>query len=167
MCDQFDFQCNQDRLVLNLKVYIMTTFVLKKYQEKTNSTNNDSSDNTQESKTEELSEDLTIKIEGSVSEIVAQALYKAMKNQVEITEIADNEETDVKAITTEAINNNPIDVFKSIKQNDVVFISNHGFTTAKEEWFLTNIANKTSSVFYTVESFIRYISNHFGIQNAG
>ena len=133
----------------------MTTFILKKYNEK-----NDQQDQPTE---QQLSEDakreeLSITVVGSISEIVAKALQKALAKDVDIREQPDDDETPTKAISTEDINNAPLDTFNSIKQNDVVFIHNdHGFKTTQEEWFLTNIGNKTANVFYTLESFISHI----------
>ncbi len=135
----------------------MATFVLKKYEEK----KNDISESKPVEKTgEEIPQEdqkLVITVTGTIAEIVANALNKVLSNKVEVIENEDPALSDIKAVSTEDINNNPIDTFNSIKNNDVVFIYNSGFKTAKEEWFLTNLPNKNSNVFYTIESFISYI----------
>lgn len=136
----------------------MTTFVLKKYAEKEETNEN------LESKEEKDSEEMTITVVGSVSEIVAKALNKVLDKQLEIKQQEDNASSDVKAISTEDINTNPVDTFNSIKPNDVVFIHNNGFKTKEEEWFLTNIGNKTQNVFYTVESFIKFIQKKLNLK---
>lgn len=135
----------------------MTTFVLKKYEttdpEQTSQQAPAMNEDTQK-------EELTVSVVGSISEIVANALYKALAHKVHIHETPDTnlgETNDTKAISTEDINSAPLDTFNSIKKDDVVFIHNKGFKTAQEEWFLTNIPNKTANVFYTVESFINHI----------
>ena len=144
----------------------MTTFVLKKYEETSTSPNNDSEQNNTNIEKEEV----TIKVEGSISEIVAKALQSVLANKVVMKELADdNKETTsdeksiVKAVSTEEINLHPLDTFNSINKNDIVFIQNKGFKTSQEEWFLTNISNKTDNVFYSVESLISYISKKLGV----
>lgn len=135
----------------------MATFVLKKYEEKKSDLSQaDPVEKTDESTPEE-DEKLVITVTGTVAEIVANALNKVLSNKVEVIESEDSSLADIKAVSTEDINSNPVDTFNSIKNNDVVFIYNSGFKTAKEEWFLTNLPNKNSNVFYTIESFISYI----------
>lgn len=144
----------------------MATFILKKYQppeENNNSSEIDSSnDATKESKTPE---ELQITITGSISEIVSKALYASLKNTANIsvdTDDANAEDSSVKVVSTEDINLDPIEAFKGIKKDDVVFIvNNKPFNTAKEEWFLLNLNNKTNKVIYTMESFLQYINSQF------
>lgn len=139
----------------------MTTFVLKKYEDKKEEDASTNIENKEENKESEV----VIKVYGSVAEIVANALNKVLENKVEVKEIAEDQESDtvVKAITTEDINSKPLDTFNSINKNDIVFISNNGFKTAQEEWFLTNIENKTSNVFYSVESLIKFVTRKLGV----
>jgi len=142
----------------------MTTFVLKKYDQTNNDTNKDPSDleEIDSDENKETNNEITFKVEGTISKIVASALYSVFSNKVKIEEIEEtvpeNNEI-IKAISTEDINKDPISTFNSINKEDVVFIKNKGFTTSKEEWFLTNIPNKTNKVFYTIESLIKYIAN--------
>lgn len=139
----------------------MATFILKKYEENKDEQNNDSAKQAQ-AKVED--ERMTVTVVGSISEIVAKALYKALANKVNIEEQPDDAASDTKAISTEDINSAPLDTFNSINPNDAVFIhSEHGFKTREEEWFLTNIGNKTENVFYTVESFIKYIQQKLNV----
>ena len=138
----------------------MTTFVLKKY----NQEKNINEPNPTEEKKEEAPEELTITVTGTISEIVANALNKAFASKVDIEEVAeDDRDADIKAVSTENINTDPLVTFESIHKGDIVFIHNQGFKTAAEEWFLTNIPNKTSNVFYTIESFIKFVKNKFKI----
>lgn len=133
----------------------MTTFVLKKYDNSVQSPNSES--NSEIKPTEEI----TIKVEGSVAEIVASALQRVLANKVNIQEVEDNQDTEnteqVKAISTEEINKDPLKAFNSINKQDIVFIQNKGFKTSTEEWFLLNIPNKTNTVFYTVESLLKHV----------
>lgn len=133
----------------------MTTFVLKKYDNSVQSPNSES--NSEIKPTEEV----TIKVEGSVAEIVASALHSVLANKVNIQEVEDNQDTEnteqVKAISTEEINKDPLKAFNSINKQDIVFIQNKGFKTSTEEWFLLNIPNKTNTVFYTVESLLKHV----------
>lgn len=133
----------------------MTTFVLKKYDNSVQSPNSET--NTEIKPTEEV----TIKVEGSVAEIVASALQSVLANKVNIQEVEDNQDTEnteqVKAISTEEINKDPLKAFNSINKQDIVFIQNKGFKTSTEEWFLLNIPNKTNTVFYTVESLLKHV----------
>lgn len=133
----------------------MTTFVLKKYDNSVQSPNSET--NTEIKPTEEV----TIKVEGSVAEIVASALQRVLANKVNIQEVEDNQDTEnteqVKAISTEEINKDPLKAFNSINKQDIVFIQNKGFKTSTEEWFLLNIPNKTNTVFYTIESLLKHV----------
>lgn len=133
----------------------MTTFVLKKYDNSVQSPNSES--NSEIKPTEEV----TIKVEGSVAEIVASALQSVLANKVNIQEVEDNQDTEnteqVKAISTEEINKDPLKAFNSINKQDIVFIQNKGFKTSTEEWFLLNIPNKTNTVFYTIESLLKHV----------
>lgn len=133
----------------------MTTFVLKKYDNSVQSPNSET--NTEIKPTEEV----TIKVEGSVAEIVASALQRVLANKVNIQEVEDNQDTEnteqVKAISTEEINKDPIKAFNAINKQDIVFIQNKGFKTSTEEWFLLNIPNKTNTVFYTIESLLKHV----------
>lgn len=137
----------------------MTTFVLKKYEEQPLSPNTAEVDKPQppQAGTAAPAKEINILVQGSIAEIVGAALRKALGRDVEITEVTDSSDASVKALSTEAINTDPLATFRSIQANDAVFIQNHGFTTREEEWFLTNLPNKTSNVFYTVESFVRYV----------
>lgn len=131
----------------------MTTFILKKYE--------DNKENiTTKEKEDTSNNDLLITIDGSISEIIIKALYKALDNNIEINE-QNTEESNIKVISTENINKLPLDTFNSIQKNDIVFIYNRGFKTSQEEWFLTNIFNKTNNIYYTLESFINFIKNKF------
>lgn len=138
----------------------MATFILKKYDE--NASQQDT-DQTKQINEETQKEQLTVSVVGSISEIVAKALYKALANKAEVVEKPDDEASSTKAISSEDINSAPLETFNSIQQNDAVFIHNNGFKTKEEEWFLTNIGNKTENVFYTVESFISYIKKKLNL----
>lgn len=145
----------------------MPTFVLKKYNQE-NNVNNETKelDNTTNQDTNNINNDkeLTITVTGTVAEIVANALNKVFENKVEITKTEeDKTDSNIKAISTESVNSLPLDTFNFINKDDIVFIYNKGFSTAKEEWFLTNIENKTKNVFYTIESFIKFIKTKLEI----
>lgn len=114
---------------------------------------------------ESINEDsLQIEISGSVSGLVALALQKVLSDKNVRMEVEDSDEevkevkSSIKAITSEDINSDPVKAFKSISKSDVVYIQTEGFNTAQEEWFLTNLPNKTDNVFYSVESAVNYLS---------
>lgn len=148
---------------------IMTTFVLKKYEEPTQSPNSESELNNDEPTNQEEEKGLVIKVEGSVAEIVAHALHQALGNQANIEQKQDDLEkngqvdANVKTVSTEEINLDPIKSFNQIEKDDVVFIQNKGFKTAKEDWFLLNLENKTKNVFYSVESLINYVKARLNV----
>lgn len=155
----FNSNAKQDRLVKD-EDFEMPTFVLKKYEEKTQTTNPEENQEPQ-SVEPAVKKEMTVEISGSISEIVANALNKVLVNKnVEMTE-QENAESSVKAISTEDINNDPLTALNNIKQTDVLLISGTGFTTPKEEWFLTNIEDKVDKVFYSVEAFVNYIAGEF------
>lgn len=139
----------------------MTTFVLKKYEPKKE---DDTIEKTKETKEDNNTLDkIKITADTSISEIISELLYKKLPNvKIEI-EKEDKNESTIKAVSTENINSDPIKTFNSININDTIFIINKGFRTSKEEWFLTNLENKTSNIIYTEESFIRFIKSKLGI----
>lgn len=146
----------------------MPTFLLKKYNtspdENVNKeTQEQPAEQSSEQKEDQSPETMMITVSGSISQIVATALNKVLQNTnvtIEETETED-QSSSIKAISIEDINKEPVDTLRNIHDNDFVFIHTNGFSTAKEEWFLTNIANKTNRIVYTLESFIRHIKTHF------
>ena len=143
----------------------MAVFVLKKYavpEEGEKEEESVAAGPTDEEKKEE--ESFSIHVTGSISEIIAKALQKTLANkEVEVSELEEEhvDEADVaaKAISTEDIRDEPVKTLRSISDNDVVFISSEGFNTKTDEWFLLNLNNKTKNVFYTVNSFMNYVSD--------
>lgn len=133
----------------------MTTFTLKKYEIQ----------KPDEQKKEEIPNEsqqekqVTIKIEGSISEIIANSLNKLLQqNNSELTETKDETpSTSVKAITTEDINTDPVTCYKNIEDNDVLYIASNGFKTAAESWFLYNVSARNIKTFYTQEALLSYL----------
>ncbi|QXN70488.1 hypothetical protein AGENTSMITH_84 [Bacillus phage vB_BspM_AgentSmith] len=146
----------------------MTTFILKKYEEKTEEapqSTEGSPEGTTSPPVEE--QQVTINVDASVAEIVAKTLLEVLGNRATIQQLADKNKEEqgnnpqARVVTTESINNDPIATLRSVSPNDILLISNEGFHTEKEEWFLTNVTNKTPTVFYSVESFVKHISSLF------
>ncbi|EKD89552.1 MAG: hypothetical protein ACD_33C00045G0019 [uncultured bacterium] len=139
----------------------MTTFVLNKYEPKKEEKTTDQNTENETTEVETEKEEAYIMATGTISEIVYKALHKTFANVTELEENDNSKTSNYKAVSTEDINNNPIETFNSIKENDVVLIhTNKAFSTSKEEWFLSNIGNKTKNVFYTVESFVKYLESN-------
>lgn len=146
----------------------MPTFLLKKYNEtSTDQVNKENSEHSDIKKEEQINEpeEMKITVTGTISQIVATALQKVLYNtQIHMDEIdGEVKDSQVKAISTENINKEPIETLRFIENNDFVFIHTNGFTTTQEEWFLTNINNKTKNIVYTLESFINHVKKHFKI----
>lgn len=141
----------------------MTTFILKKYAEDqvvqtSNDNPNPESNDVNDKENKENLDRITISTTGSISGIVATALGRVFKNtNVSIEKFEDTVDSDIKVISSDSINKDPADTFNAIHKNDTILICNNGFTTLAEEWFLTNIPNKTENVFYTPDSFARHI----------
>lgn len=144
----------------------MPTFVLKKYQEtpvksetpeETPNQNEETTDKDPESKPVE--KELLVEVSGSVSEIVATALNKVFANKgVTVEESDEEKEVNAGVISTEDIENDPVKALRSAKSSNAVLIVSEGFTTKKEEYFLTNMEDYQGKVFYSVESFIDYLA---------
>lgn len=163
----------------------MATFVLKKYQpeeEKANSPETTDPAKTDETKTDEPI--ILIEATDTVAEIVAKALQASFTN-VEIDKtnnkttttgtIANTTDpsktTDINAtykasiIATEDINKDPVSTFNRLgKDNHVHILTKKAFGTAKEEWFLTNLSNKTSNVYYSLESLLDKVASTLGVE---
>ena len=144
----------------------MTTFVLKKYEEKPIepiSGVKPEEDKTTPPKKEELM--IEIKATDTIAKIVATALYKALPNNVLIEEAPDapKSEADTAAISTEDINRSPADCLKQVKNGSSLLIMNEGFKTEKEEWFLSSMGPKRVNVFYSLESFVQHVRKTLGV----
>ena len=135
----------------------MTTFVLKKYEEPENSTNAEQEQKPQEGQAPKK-EQITVEIKGSISQIVADALYRLMPAETDQDKQAevDADPVNVTTLSTEEINEDPVAAFSKVNKGDIVYIQNKGFHTGKEEWFLTNLPNKTNDIFYSVESLAKH-----------
>lgn len=133
----------------------MTTFVLKKYVPDTEQKETEPQLDTNP----EPEKKLTINVSGSVSEIVARALNRVLPQNVILETKEDEDETDIQAISREDILEKPLDIYRSVKEEGVLFISSEGFKgTRNEEWFLYNVnENKKSKLFYTAESFAQHL----------
>lgn len=141
----------------------MTTFVLKKYEEQKPLEGSVTGNETKPEETKKV-EEATVEIQASdtIARIVAAALYKALPNNVSIEEQEDKG-ADTNVISTEDINTNPVNCIKRLKNGSTVMIVGEGFSTQKDEWFLSTLGNKNVNVFYTMESFITHIKKSLGV----
>lgn len=137
----------------------MTTFVLKKYEEKPlqpdvkkEETPTEQQDNLKEEKSVE------IEVSNTIADTVATALYKILENkdtQVSVLDDSLNKGPDIQVVTAECINKDPLQTFNNIRPNTTVcIIVKEQFSTKEEEWFLLNLPNKTNKVFYSLEKAI-------------
>lgn len=137
----------------------MTTFVLKKYEEKPlqpdvkkEETPTEQQDNLKEEKSVE------IEVSSTIADTVATALYKILENkdtQVSVLDDSLNKGPDIQVVTAECIKKDPLKAFNSITPNTTVcIIVKEQFSTKEEEWFLLNLPNKTNKVFYSLEKAI-------------
>lgn len=141
----------------------MATFVLSKYKpEAEDNAAGETPETTKPESKEDGVSKILLKVDGSISEMVARALSELLANKVDVTPLDDTEidasvnVKEGKALTTESINEDPLRVFESIPKDAIVYIANEGFKTQKEEWFLSNITNKTDKVFYSIKSLANY-----------
>lgn len=135
----------------------MTTFVLKKYADPETNKPKEK----EQPKEEVQDKELMVEVSGSVAEIVANALNKVLVNKgIEAKQVEEGS-SEIKAISTEDINKDPVSSLRKVKNSKALLITTEGFTTKKEEWFLTNIEGSVGKVFYTVESFVDYIVKEF------
>ena len=137
----------------------MPTFVLKKYQEKTPEQEVAPVEKQPE---KEVENTIEISVSDSISKIVAIALYRAFPNNVEIEEKIDNTKT-VQAISTEDINGDPTIVNKVQNNGRLFIMAENGFTTQKEDWFLSTLDNKNVKTFFSMESFINSVREDLGL----
>lgn len=143
----------------------MPTFVLKKYQETPvksetpeETPNQNEETTTQDSDGKPVEKELLVEVSGSVSEIVATALNKVFANKgVTVEESDEEKEVNAEVVSTEDIESDPVKALRSAKSSNVVLIVSEGFTTKKEEYFLTNMEDYQGKVFYSVESFVAYL----------
>lgn len=137
----------------------MPTFVLKKYQEKTPE---QEAAPVEKQPEKEVEKTIEISVSDSISKIVAIALYRAFPNNVEIEEKIDNTKT-VQAISTEDINGDPTIVNKVQNNGRLFIMAENGFTTQKEDWFLSTLDNKNVKTFFSMESFINSVREDLGL----
>lgn len=151
----------------------MPTFILKKYSDKLPENKPQVDDVKETVEKEETKPDVigTLKLTASTSiaEMIAIALNKTLKT-TELVEVSDDDIAESgnsinsmgQVISTEVINSDPVGALKSIQPGVPLCIINNGFKTKEEEFFLTNVENKTDKVFYTVESFATFFTMLFG-----
>lgn len=144
----------------------MAVFTLKKYETPPETRiiqSGDTNPNTQESQDNQKKIiEMQIQASDSVSIIVARALYKAIPNLQENPESKeDGKEPDTQVISTEDINNHPVETLNLVRGKSSVVIINNGFRTPKEEWFLTSLESLKTKVYYSVESFLK--QNNFQV----
>lgn len=138
----------------------MPVFTLKKYEPTAPTTKTDNPAVKDESGVTKK-EELTIQVEATdtVALLVARALYKSMPN-VEVISTTTNEEAgdttpQTQVVTTETINESPVEALESVRNKSSVVIINKGFKTAKEEWFLSSMESMNIKVYYSIESFLK------------
>lgn len=155
----------------------MAVFVLKKYSdlpeeptvdiEEGKTQEEQVQEKNEEIKKEKVEERLQIEATGSIAEIVAKALYRILGDNKEVVIEEDPDLVDptapiqAKVITTEDINANPLTSLRSIQEGQSVCVVAESFSTEQEEWFLTNLENKTNKIHYSVESFLTKIVGDF------
>ncbi len=156
----------------------MSTFVLKKYEDKPVEVTNQPNEGTTEQPNQPAvkeKEEVTITISGTISEIVANALYKTLDKKADIKELQEGGEDNspeesvnmsgtavatesVVVITTEEINKDPVAAFRSVKEGDVVMIDVgnfeefKGFSSKPEDWFLYNAEKRAKAIVYSTEA---------------
>lgn len=147
-------------IIINREV-IMTTFVLSKYNpEPENQTH--TQDAEVEQKEESKVEKVLLKLDGTVSELVARSLYEILGRNLHVDQVETGEVDEmptkkvVKTITTEEINKDPVKAYSQISKGDTIYISNEGFTTDKEEWFLSTMKNMGVKVLLTPKALAKY-----------
>lgn len=145
----------------HIEEFLMTTFVLKKYEEQKPV---EGATETGVANPPKETEETTIEIQASdtIAKIVATALYKALPNNVQVEEKEDTTST-TNVVSTEDINSNPSGCLKKLPNGSTVMIVNEGFRTEKEEWFLSSLGNKNVNVFYSLESFIKHVKTKLGV----
>ena len=145
----------------------MPTFVLKKYEEKKDTTQpeegTESSQPQADTSESPIKKEMSVEVSGSISEIIANALNRVFANtDVEVEEVKDGERTaDAEAITMEDIRSEPVKTLRAVKQSKVVVISGEGFRTKEDEWFITNMEDYQGKVFYSVEKFVDHLVEEF------
>lgn len=128
----------------------MTTLVLSKYADK------------KEEQPKEEDKKVTIDVEGTISSIIANALYKAMPNNVEIKE-EQGGDNGVKVVSSESVNTDPAIILDTVSKGDVVLVLTDVIKTENEQWFLSNLEGKEAHAIYTLESLVRYVKKELGV----
>lgn len=148
----------------------MTTFVLNRYEPvaDTQPTNNENP-TPAPAPTEKTPEaTITIAVHDSVSKIVAAALYNSMPNTVDVVEQSDSTEKAtqdaIKVISTESVNDTPVDSVNFVKGHTDVVVLGSGFKTKQEDWFLTTLNNRHANVIYTMEGFVSHLKSKLGVK---
>lgn len=101
--------------------------------------------------TEDPKEFTTISASEPVSKVVALALHKRLQN---VKEEQEEKPADTTVISTEEINENPVQTYNRVKTAKQVVILNKGFRTKQEDWLLMSLESQGKKVFYSIESFL-------------
>lgn len=133
----------------------MPVFTLKNYEASKDTAVSDSDAQVRQEAQDLKEQVVTIQANDSVAKIVAAALYKTLPN---VDEGDTQASVDTQVISTEDINRSPADTWELVKNTRNIVIVNEGFSTQKEEWFLSNLECSKANVFYSVESYLRSLN---------
>lgn len=157
----------------------MPTFVLKKYDQPTTEVKESPIEKREDGEGTEIGTEepkqsqLTVKVTGSISEILANALNTAFANKnIEMSEIEDDDveeseqkdespdKVEVKSISTEEINSDPFSAIKRVSAEQLVLIDSKQkpFSSSNEEWFLSNAHDRSRQVFTTATQFADHVA---------
>lgn len=132
----------------------MPVFTLKNYDDHSQIKEQQENAEQQSQEQKQKEQEVIIQANDSVATVVATALYKKLGNVQESPQ--EEKKADTQVISTEDINLNPVDTLRLVKNKpNVVIISNGGFKTPKEEWFLSTLQNSSSKVYYSLESYLK------------
>lgn len=127
----------------------MPVFTLSRYTEDKKPEDQPKEEGSDQAKDKE--EFTTISASEPVSKVVALALNKRLQN---VKEEQEEKPADTTVISTEEINENPVETYNRVKSAKQVVILNKGFRTKQEDWLLMSLETQGKKVFYSIESFL-------------
>lgn len=134
----------------------MPVFKIQKYEEEKPQTQ----ENTPQEENKEEINEIYIRANSTVAELVAKALYNSLGNKAKIEQAKDeeaqNKET-VDIVSTEEIVKDPVGCYKSSSYKTICYYSQENFLPKEVTWYLTTQKEQGKKVLLSIESLIEYI----------
>jgi hypothetical protein len=142
----------------------MPIFKIQKYDQDAKETNAVE----QPEKDDKEKKEVYIKVDGTISELVAKALYKLKQlsnKELEVSEVPKEQEpkeVDVDVVTSETIKEDPLKAFRRVSSSKTMcYYSTEEIISPKVSWLIYNTRESGKKIMYSTESLVSHVLNLF------